>query len=133
MWTVRRSCMHSRIKGNKSPTKAEQAVREMLEGSGYRVIAQPCRLFPLPDGGTYTPDFLAWKDDEGGVVVAEVKGGYRGAGWEQGEERYRRAAAAYDCPQWRFCRIEVDVRKRSFDIQSWGDWGSDITSREEKA
>ena len=54
------------------------------------VLAQHVRV-PLPGGGTYCPDFVVVED--GAVRLYEIKGGYKGAGWDQGWERYKRAAA----------------------------------------
>ncbi len=91
----------------RTETKAEAAALAWLTSEGWQTITQPCRLFPLAGGGSYTPDIVAWRGGFPGVLVLEVKGGYRGAGWEQGYERYKRAAAAYDCHAWRFCLAEV--------------------------
>ena len=71
-------------------------------GAECLIIAQPTRFFHLTGGGTYTPDFLLI--DGGGVTVYEVKGGYRGAGWEQGYERYKRAAFEWSRPSRTLCR-----------------------------
>ena len=57
------------------------------------IVPQPTRFFRLKGGGTYQPDFLVFCDD--GVLVVEVKGGYRGPGAEQGNERYKRAALEF--------------------------------------
>lgn len=48
------------------------------------------------DGARYTPDILvAWQDSRKAIVCYEVKGGYRGPGWEQGMERFQRARLAF--------------------------------------
>lgn len=75
--------------------------------SGCRWVCQPTRLLPLPGGGTYTPDFLVLVPG-GEPVSAEVKGGYRGPGWEQGVERYRRAASEWDGRGLRFVMATWD-------------------------
>ena len=75
--------------------------------AGCRWVAQPTRLLPLSGGGTYTPDFLVLVPG-GEPVSAEVKGGYRGPGWEQGVERYRRAASEWDGRGLRFVMATWD-------------------------
>ena len=51
------------------------------------------------DGTSYTIDFLVvWLDRA--PTCVEVKGGYRGPGWEQGYERYRRARDAWTAFAW---------------------------------
>lgn len=64
----------------------------------HEIHIQPQKWFSLrgPGNNTYTPDFLEIDHAEGVVRVHEVKGGYRGPGWEQGYERYKRAACQYD-------------------------------------
>lgn len=79
----------------KKMNRSEQKVQIILRQMGYETIPQVTRMFPLDGGGTYTPDFIAWKKGDPGLVVCEVKGGYRGPGWEQGMERYKRAASQY--------------------------------------
>lgn len=50
----------------------------------------------FPDGDTYTPDVLmAFDRGNFAVILYEVKAGYRGPGWEQGMERFKRAKAAF--------------------------------------
>jgi hypothetical protein len=55
----------------------------------HAIISQGFKL-PLQDGGTYTADYFAVPVN-GRSTIIEVKGLYRGPGWEQGIERYRRA------------------------------------------
>lgn len=105
-------------------TKAETAALAWLTSEGWQTIPQPCRLFPLEGGGSYTPDLVAWRRDFPGVLVVEVKGGYRGAGWEQGYERYKRAAASCDCPAWRFCLAEVK-KGGAIEVAFWSA-GADV-------
>ena len=62
---------------------------------GDLVLVQPPRLFELEGGGTYTPDFVLVHG--GGISVIEVKGAGHYPGWEQGIERFKRAAAQYSC------------------------------------
>ena len=47
----------------------------------------------FPDGDRYTPDVAMWH--HGHLTIYEVKAGYRGPGWEQGTERYKRAKAEW--------------------------------------
>ena len=58
------------------------------------IIPQPTRFFRFDNGDTYTPDFLTiefFPDETSKVVSWEVKGGYKGAGADQGYERFFRA------------------------------------------
>lgn len=102
--------------------KTEARALEWLGCHGYTgIIAQPTRLFPLAGGGSYTPDFLAWKPGDTGVLVVEVKGGYRGPGWEQGYERYKRAALQYcqTSGPWRFAMLTWSARRREWTFEAW--------------
>lgn len=78
-------------------TKAEEIALEELHreylGQDVLICEQVRNLFRLPGGGVYIPDFAVLSP--AGVRVIEVKGGYRGAGAEQGYERYKRAAAVF--------------------------------------
>lgn len=110
-----------KIRRKASPTKAEILVADALRRDGWETIEQPTRLFPLPGWGTYTPDILAWKPGKSGILVVEVKGGYKGPGAEQGMERYARAAGTYDCPAWRFFLATVDRNAKVVNLKGWGD------------
>ena len=90
---------------NKTETRFLQELRRSMAGMTsaipemdgldvWNYDIQPPRYFEFEDGDTYTPDFLLLAVGRGQVVV-EVKGGYRGAGWEQGWERFKRAAAVF--------------------------------------
>ena len=70
------------------------AIPELEELEIWHYDIQPPRFFEFEDGDTYTPDFLLLAGGRG-QIVAEIKGGYRGPGWEQGWERFKRAAAAF--------------------------------------
>ena len=110
-------------KCNKTEARFHREV--LLRAPGRLVILpQPPRFFELKGGGTYTPDFLALP--EGGPVhVFEVKGGYRGPGWEQGVERYRRAALEWDGRGFRFVMATWDAKDRQWRIDPWdggGEW-----------
>lgn len=83
------------------------------------IIEQPTRHFQLTGGGTYTPDFLTYSPS--GVDVWEVKEkGAHYAGWEQGYERYRRAALEHHRPWLRFHMAIFDRKKLTWDIRDWG-------------
>ena len=113
---------NSGITRQKRMNKTEARAMDWLRFQGYSdIIAQPTRLFPLAGGGTYTPDFLAWELMSFGVWVIEVKGGYRGAGWEQGYERYRRAALQYSPAgsPWRFALLTWHARRREWTFEAW--------------
>lgn len=90
---------------------------EEKDGFGNVVIVQPPRFFELQGGGTYTPDFVEVRPS--GVVVWEVKGGYKGPGWEQGIERYKRAALQYNNNYITFRMAKWDRKKMTWTISSW--------------
>jgi hypothetical protein len=81
---------------------------------------QPPRYFEFEDGDTYTPDFLLLVEGRGQVVV-EVKGGYRGAGWEQGWERFKRAAEVFGRERGReFWLCEWKPRENRWSVRIYG-------------
>ena len=89
-------------------TKAEALAADLARRRWpeARVLEQALRL-PLTGGGTYTPDLVIVRPSQPPLCV-EVKGGYRGPGADQGEERYKRAAYEWgpylDMALWRFDR-----------------------------
>ena len=91
-------------------------LREMRETGRALVMSQQVRI-PLEGGGGYIPDFVIWA--HGVVEVVEIKGGYKGAGWEQGWDRYKRAAAYLE----RFgvkCKLaEWMPMEKKWKIQTW--------------
>lgn len=89
-----------------------------LEHKG-KIIIQPPKFFELAGGGTYTPDFLFVRDDGKGVGVYEIKGGYRGPGWEQGIERFKRAAAQYDGEKFHFMLWTWNREDGEWDVEHW--------------
>jgi hypothetical protein len=89
---------------------------------GHIAVQQPTRLFKLTGGGTYTPDFVLFpRRSSDPVHVVEVKGGYRGPGWEQGMERYKRAAAQYSCEGIKFAMATWEAKSQSWRIDNWDD------------
>ena len=81
----------------KSLNKTEQRWFDTIAPThfaGATVLPQALTL-PLKDGGTYRVDFLCVYLSRYPVVV-EIKGGFRGSGWEQGIERYRRARTQWE-------------------------------------
>lgn len=81
---------------------------------------QPPRFFEFEDGDTYTPDFLLLAGGRG-QIVAEIKGGYRGPGWEQGWERLKRAAAVFGRDRGReFWLFEWRPRERRWRVTTYG-------------
>lgn len=81
---------------------------------------QPPRFFEFEDGDTYTPDFLLLAGGRG-QIVAEIKGGYRGPGWEQGWERFKRAAAAFGRDRGReFWLCEWRPRESRWRVTTYG-------------
>ena len=97
-----------------------RCLARLLESVPERcVFAQPCRFFALAGGGTYTPDFLVVRPGEP-VRAIEVKGGYRGPGWEQGVERYRRAALEWsDGILFQFEMHTWDRARREWRVDPW--------------
>ena len=81
---------------------------------------QPPRFFEFEDGDTYTPDFLLLAGGRG-QIVAEIKGGYRGPGWEQGWERFKRAAAVFGRDRGReFWLCEWRGRESRWRVTTYG-------------
>jgi hypothetical protein len=81
-------------------TKAEgRALAEARRAYPDATILEQGTVFRFPDGGRYTCDLTIYAGDCSPIHV-EVKGGYRGPGWEQGVERYKRAKATW--PNLRF-------------------------------
>jgi len=98
----------------------EYLQRSLYAGQAVSIIVQPSRFFELVGGGTYTPDYMVFRHEQPGVVlVFEVKGGYRGPGWEQGYERYKRAALQWSGPVFRFAMAEFSRKKNSWKITEW--------------
>ena len=83
----------------------------------HALLVQPPRLLELPGGGTYTPDFLVVTPE--GAVAYEVKGGYRGPGWEQGYERFKRAAAHWASGVLSFALATWDRREGRWTLEPW--------------
>lgn len=94
--------------------------REVLLRSAPKmvILPQPPRFFELTGGGTYTPDFLV-VTESGPVLSIEVKGGYRGPGWEQGYERYKRAALEWDGKGFRFILAEWMTSDKAWWVEAW--------------
>lgn len=109
-------------KGEASMNKTERMFFMMLLadwcGRGF-VKPQATRFFPLKGGGTYTPDFMVFPDDGSHVRIYEVKGGYRGPGWDQGYERYKRTALQYDGDIFDFYMATYNRKKREWTIEKW--------------
>ena len=98
-------------------TEEEWGRRLAVLSPSSRVFVQPTRFFALRGGGTYTPDFLEFRPDGLPVIAWEVKGGYRGPGWEQGYERYRRAALEFSGAKFAFKLAEK--RKGKWSVTEW--------------
>jgi hypothetical protein len=94
-------------------TKAEAMALDKArrDNPGSDVIEQPIRL-QLTGGGSYTPDLMVRTKYEKPILI-EVKGGYRGPGWEQGIERYKRAK--YEWGYWFEFQLCIWDRKK----QEW--------------
>ena len=118
------NCQDVKVNGRERPKpRGNVTERRALELIRARypdgcVFSQPARFFPLEGGGTYTPDFLVFREGRP-VVVVEVKGGYRGPGAEQGIERYRRAAAQWDGCLFAFQMWNWKAKERGWEIFVW--------------
>ena len=96
------------------------AIPELDGGDIWCYDIQPPRFFEFEDGDTYTPDFLLLAGGRG-QVVAEIKGGYRGPGWDQGWERFKRAAAAFGRDRGReFWLCEWRPRESRWRVTTYG-------------
>lgn len=89
-----------KVSGRKR-TKAETAFLAILrawrhKGMIRQWLDQSVAL-RFEDGTRYTPDYTCITH-QGEIWHVEVKGGYRGAGWEQGYERFRRARDVFQAP-----------------------------------
>ena len=92
----------------------------LFDGQVIDTIVQPAKFFELRGGGTYTPDFIVFvHGDLERVHVFEVKGGYRGPGWEQGYERYKRAALEWDGCTFKFNLAEFDRKTQRWTLRGW--------------
>ena len=104
-------------KCNKTETRFFREV--LMRAPGRLVILpQPPRFLELTGGGTYTPDYLVLPDS-GPAIVVEVKGGYRGPGWDQGYERYKRAALEWDGKGFRFAMATWDAKDKTWWLEAW--------------
>jgi hypothetical protein len=87
-------------------TKAESEFLRHLEAGIYgefvHIFTYAVRL-PFGDGTSYRPDMMTI-DVDGRICCWEVKGGYKGPGWEQGYERFR--AARRHWPKIKFVMAE---------------------------
>ena len=96
------------------------AIPELDELEIWHYDIQPPRFFEFEDGDTYTPDFLLLAGGRG-QIVAEIKGGYRGPGWEQGWERFKRAASAFGRDRGReFWLCEWRPRESRWRVTTYG-------------
>lgn len=96
------------------------AIPELEELDVLNYDIQPPRYFEFEDGDTYTPDFLLLAGGRG-QIVAEIKGGYRGPGWDQGWERFKRAAAAFGRERGReFWLCEWRPRESRWRVTTYG-------------
>jgi hypothetical protein len=80
-------------RATRKTTKAEDAALRHLK-SVYTATRWESHGMTLrfPDGDRYTPDIVGYPGfDFDRIKLIEVKGGYRGPGWEQGHERFKRA------------------------------------------
>ena len=79
------------------------------------IVEQPTRFFRFRNGDSYTPDFIVIAS--GAITSYEVKGGYRGAGWEQGYERYHRAKEAFAGYGVAFVLATWNTRQKEWEFE----------------
>lgn len=89
----------ARVKPNRTPRPANQAEVEwaamLARQWGWPIVRPHAMTLVFDDGDRYTPDvLLAWPRGLT-MTLYEVKCGYRGPGWEQGMERFKRAKAVF--------------------------------------
>jgi len=87
-----------RQKGRKPPAPQNKAeagwIEHLRRHRPDETVLPHAVTLVFRDGDRYTPDVLTVNRD-GLVTLYEVKGGYRGPGWEQGIERFKRAVAEF--------------------------------------
>lgn len=109
---------------SKSEELVSKALHELYK-DGSHIAQQVRNVFMLAGGVMYIPDFVVFRPN-GVIEVIEVKGGYRGAGFEQGEERYKSAAAQYgNKAPFYFSLWRVNSKNKSIDIEQWGEYERD--------
>lgn len=100
--------------------KSEQYWHRRLieEHPGAHVVAQAKGYFVLPGtSDTYTPDLMVVHGFLP-IEVWEVKGGYRGPGYDQGLERYKRTAQEFsDGVRYQFYLAEKS--KTGWTVRKW--------------
>lgn len=99
---------------NKTEERFHEYLKTEFKNEPHLIVPQPTRFFRFGNGDTYTPDFIVISDC--GISVYEVKGGYRGAGWEQGYDRYFRAKEKFESYELRitFYLVEWDRKNREW-------------------
>jgi len=102
---------------NKAESQA--LARARREHPDATIVCQGLTL-PLSGGDVYRVDMLIMEsmpEDNDGfpwnncVRLVEVKGGYRGPGWEQGLERYKRARAEYPALRFELWDMAQEARR----------------------
>ena len=119
---IKKNCQQKRIL---SMSKCEELVLQALHEQykdGAHIAQQVRNVFMLAGGVMYIPDFVVFRPN-GVIEIIEVKGGYRGPGYEQGEERYKSAAAQYgNKAPFNFSLWRVNSKDKSIDIEQWGQY-----------
>jgi len=96
-----------RVSGQRK-TKAETAFVEILRAWRHKGMIRQwldqAVTLRFADGTSYRPDYTAITP-QGELWHIEVKGGYRGPGWEQGYERFRRARDVFQGPGVRLIMV----------------------------
>jgi hypothetical protein len=102
----------------KRKTKAEMAFAEILRAWRHKGMIRQwldqAVILRFADGTRYRPDYTA-VTNQGELWHIEVKGGYRGPGWEQGYERFRRARDVFQQPGVRL--VLATKGKNGWEIQ----------------
>lgn len=101
---------------NKTERRFYDSFLRTQDGIDFKVIVQPTNFFELEKKGCYTPDFIVVTPDAKPITVIEIKGGYQGPGWEQGYERYFRAAQQYDGKFFEFLMYTWVAKERQWHL-----------------
>ena len=75
-------------------------IARQLRNDGNVLFIHEQVRWNFPDGTSYKVDFVVIFSDRPPLCV-EIKAGYKGNGWEEGDERYRRARDLWPHMAWR--------------------------------
>lgn len=106
-------------KMNKTETRfLREHLAPWAKERGCLIIPQPMRFFRLTGGGTYTPDFLVLHPCGASVFEVKMEGAHY-HGWEQGYDRYKRAAFEFSRPWLSFVMATWQGKINAWKIETW--------------